>query len=237
MKTLALVTISALCFNLSAQSLQDSFNSAAKKADTQEFKPAKKVSEQNSSLRTLEANIDYSQTGVQLTWDITSEDNTNKFIIEKSADKNTWIEVSTVFGAAHNKQQMEYLFVDFMPLENLSYYRITQITKKGVQTVSNVIPVNYVLTEYNSAGVNLFPIAMDGEEFKITNIAWEEVFDREILLVLRDKKGEEYFSKAVINIENEHLIAVPIEAEIPSGEYLITATSENQIYSQNITIN
>ncbi len=230
MKLIALFISTTVCFSLSAQSLQDSFNNALEKADKPE---TTKI----APLYSFEANVDYNQKGVQLQWDVTSNNNASKFIIEKSADKSTWIEVSTVFGAAHKKQDLNYLFVDFMPLENLSYYRIIQVEESGQESVSNVVPVNYVLTEYNTAGVSLFPIALDDNEFKITNIAWEEVFEKEILLVLRDKKGDEFFSKAVINIEEEKLIAVPVEAEIPSGEYLITATSENQIYSQNITIN
>lgn len=236
MKTLAFLISATLTLSISAQSLQDSFNSALKNADKPEPQ-TEKITKQQTPLYSLQANVDYAQSGVQIKWDITSDNLSDKFIIEKSADKTTWIEVSTVFGAAHKKHDVEYFYVDFMPLENLSYYRVVQINKEGKETLSNTIPVNYVLTEYNTAGVSLFPISTDGEAFKITNIHWEEVFDHEILLVLRDKKGEEFYSKAVINIENEKIIAVPIEKEIPSGEYLITASSENQIYSQNITIN
>ncbi|MCB0402643.1 MAG: hypothetical protein KDD41_11205 [Flavobacteriales bacterium] len=228
MKTLAFLISTAFIFQISAQSLQDSFNTALTKSD---------LPEQQTPLYSLQANVDYTQHGVQLKWNITAENLSYKFIIEKSADKSIWIEVSTVYGAAHKQQDMEYFYVDFMPLENLSYYRIVQVTETGDESLSNTIPVNYVLTEYNTAGVSLFPISTDGEAFKISNIHWEEVFDHEILLVLRDKKGEEFYSKAVINIENEKIIAVPIEKQIPSGEYLITASSENQIYSQNITIN
>ena len=74
------------------------------------------------------------------------------------------------------------------------------------------------------------------EDYKIINIAFEEVFEKEILVVIRDKKGNEFYSKVVINVEDEVLVAVPVGNEIPSGDYLITATSENQIYSQNVTV-
>ena len=77
--------------------------------------------------------------------------------------------------------------------------------------------------------MNLHPDC--SEDYKIINIAFEE-----ILVVIRDKKGNKFYSKIVINIEDEALVAVPVESIIPKGEYLITATSENQIYSQNVTI-
>jgi len=238
MKALLFILSISVAANLSAQSLQDSFNKALTKADQPETeKTIVKTEDQILQLTTLAANIDYSQNGVQLKWNITPKDNTDKFIIEKSIDKITWLVVNTVSGPVNKKQNIEYFYLDDLPMENLSYYRVHQVSKKGKEIISNIIPVNYILTDYKTAGMNLFPIANDGEEFKITNIAWEEIFDREILLVLRDKKGEEFYSKAIINIENEKLIAVPIENEIPKGDYLITASSENQIYSQNITVN
>ena len=85
-----------------------------------------------------------------------------------------------------------------------------------------------------TAGMNLHPDFSEGQ--KIINIAFEEVFEKEILIVLRDKNGKEYYSKVIFNIEDEKLVAIPVEKEIPEGDYLITATSENQLYSQNIVI-
>ena len=71
---------------------------------------------------------------------------------------------------------------------------------------------------------------------KVINIAFEEVFEKEILVVIRDTKGNEFFSKVLINASDNALIGVPVKDKIPSEDYLITATSENQIYSQNVTI-
>ena len=68
------------------------------------------------------------------------------------------------------------------------------------------------------------------------NIAFEEIFEKEILVVIRDIKGNEFYSKVAINARDNALIAIPVKDQIPSGDYLITATSENQIYSQNVTI-
>ncbi len=58
----------------------------------------------------------------------------------------------------------------------------------------------------------------------------------EVLLVIRDVKGREFFSKVIVNIIDGNLVGLPIESVIPSGIYLITATSENQIYSQKLIV-
>ena len=53
---------------------------------------------------------------------------------------------------------------------------------------------------------------------------------------MRDVTGKEFYSKVMINVENSTLIGLPTETDIPSGIYIITATSENQIYSQKLLI-
>jgi hypothetical protein len=188
-------------------------------------------------ISSLQAYVDIDQEAVQVKWNSNQHSTASKFIIEKSIDKNTWIEVSTVFGAGHKKQSFEYFHMDYSPLENLSYYRITEISAEGEELHSNITPVNYLLVDHSTAGINLFPTLAISEEQTIVNIAFEEIFEKEILIVVRDRQGEEYYAKVIFNIEDERLVAVPVENEIPKGDYLITASSENQMYSQNIKVN
>jgi len=223
MKTFTTITLLILCFNLSAQksnSLQASFDNALK---TEE-----------ASIANFEANIDLSLNAVQLKWENDTESNTDKFIIERSIDNLTWNEVATVYGAPHKSQSTEYYHLDYSPTENLSYYRLKSTDTEGKESTSNVVPVSYLKKEGATAGMNLHPDFSDG--YKIVNIAFEEIFEKEILVVIRDKSGKEYYSKIILNVEDESLVAVPIEKEIPKGDYLITATSENQIFSQNVVV-
>ena len=64
----------------------------------------------------------------------------------------------------------------------------------------------------------------------------KDIIEKELLVVLRDMKGREFYSKVVIVIEEGGFIGLPIDQKIPSGIYLVTATSENQIYSQKLII-
>lgn len=224
MKLIALFITIFACFNLSAQeiesSLQESLNSS--------------LSREKSTIDNFEANVNLAQNAVQLKWETTSNSTTNQYIIEKSIDKNNWQLVASVFGAAHKSHEMEFVHLDFTPFESLSYYRLVQKDKDGKELFSNIVPVKYYTSEYNTAGINLYPIV--SEENAVINIAFEDVFEKEILIVIRDSKGDEFYSKVIINIEDETLVAVPLENDVPKGDYFITATSENQIYSQNIVI-
>jgi hypothetical protein len=224
MKTLASLIAITFCLSLSAQkndtSLQESLNKSLKR--------------DKSKIENFEANVNLAQNAVQLKWATIQNGNTTEYIIEKSADKSDWQMVASVYGAEHKTHAMEFVHIDFQPFENLSFYRLVQKDKDGKVLFSNIVPVKYYTSEYNTAGINLYPVVTETDS--VINIAFEDVFEKEILIVIRDKKGNEFYSKVVIDIEDETLVAVPLESDVPKGDYLITATSENQIYSQNIVI-
>ena len=224
MKNLLLLITLVSFLNLSAQEENNSLQAAFKTA----------VKTEDSKIENFKANVDLSQNAIQLKWEKTTDSNTKTYIIEKSLDKSTWEEVATVFGASHKSEIIEFIHIDYKPTDNLSYYRLSSISNKGKKKMSNIVPVNYIKKEGATAGMNLHPDF--SQDYKIVNIAFEEVLEKEILLVVRDKDGKEFYSKVIINLEDETMVAVPIEKELPKGSYLITATSENQIYSQNIIV-
>ena len=225
MRTITLITLLFSVSNLIAQN-EESF------IHSDDFTLEEFLAKEVSSPTNFQANINYAQESVQLTWESTPATKSDYFIIQKSKDKNTWETVAIIFGSPHTSRFTNYLHTDYRLSEDISYYRLKQITQQGEAVFSNISPIKYIKTKNNIAGINLSPSITDIH----TNIAYEEIFDKEILLVVRDKKGKEFYSKALLNLEEEAIVAVPIEKEIPSGEYLITASSENQIYSQNIII-
>jgi hypothetical protein len=239
MKTL--ITLITLCVfvNVSAQSLQESLKKSLKEEEQTEATSlqaslSQSLIKQESKIDNFEANADLSKNIVQLKWNKTAEIKAKYFVIEKSIDNLIWEEVATVYGAAHKTQSTEYFHIDNAPKNNLSYYRLKSKTTKGEEYFSNTVPVNYLKKEGVTAGLNLHPnFSVDS---KVINIAFEEIFEKEILVVIRDIKGNEFYSKVLINARDNALIAIPVKDQIPSGDYLITATSENQIYSQNVTI-
>ena len=237
-----LITLITLCLfvNVSAQSLQESLHKSLKKEEQKKENNTLQASLNNAikvqtpQIDNFEANVDLSQDVVQLKWNKTADIKAESFIIEKSIDNLVWEEVATVYGAAHKTQSTEYFHIDNAPKNDLSYYRLKSKNTNGEKYFSNTVPVNYLKKKGVTAGFNLHPNFP--EDSKVINIAFEEIFEKEILVVIRDIKGNEFYSKVVINAGDNILIAVPVKDQIPSGDYLITATSENQIYSQNVTI-
>ena len=72
-----------------------------------------------------------------------------------------------------------------------------------------------------------------GEEFKDELQSYSGT---PILVVLRDKAGNEYYSKITIVNDECTIEAVDPEKTLPAGDYVITASSKNELYTQHITI-
>lgn len=176
---------------------------------------------------TANSNVDK----VDIKWITTNEVNNNYFTIEKSKDALTWEVVLQTQGAGNSNVNIEYFESDYNPYEGVSYYRLKQTDFDGNFEYFNIVPVKVDLS--NKGEMNLFPNPLRrGEELKI-NL---EGIKQDVLIVIRDAKGQEFYSKAQIHYENNQLIAVPINLDIPAGFYIVTASSENQIYSQKLLI-
>jgi hypothetical protein len=86
-----------------------------------------------SSTSTMAADIDLlsfrgKQNGdnILLTWVTATEKNNDYFILEKSADGQTFNELAKVDGSGNSNQSRTYHFLDRKPVKGANYYRITQ---------------------------------------------------------------------------------------------------------------
>jgi len=200
-------------------------------ADGPKSGPLTYISSGPLPIKLLEFNASNNQGRIDLKWITLNEVNNEYFTIEKSKDAQNWIEVVRTLGAGNSNVNIEYFEVDNEPYQGISYYRLKQTDYDGNFEYFNIVPVK--VDEYNGK-INIFPNpVMKNENL---NISFGN-FGQEILLVIRDLKGQEFFSKAKLNVKENNVVAVPISDDIPSGIYIVTATSENQIYNQKIIIN
>lgn len=170
---------------------------------------------------------------IQLTWITASEINNDYFTIEKSVDAKVWETVLIINGAGNSSQIIEYTETDFNPISGISYYRLKQTDFDGRFEYFNIVPVKYS-TSIEEDELSIFPNpATQGG-----NISINHNFNStdEILVVLRDLQGKEFYSKIHIITNKDELIGFPIDYEIPKGIYFIVATSENKIHSKKLII-
>ncbi|MFQ3607894.1 MAG: 5'-nucleotidase C-terminal domain-containing protein [Chloroherpetonaceae bacterium] len=79
--------------------------------------------------------------GVKLEWQTASEQNNDRFEIERSLDRTTFAVVGTVRGAGTTTEAQSYAFVDNTAQNGKFYYRLKQVDFDGTVNYSNIVEV------------------------------------------------------------------------------------------------
>lgn len=169
---------------------------------------------------------------VDIAWSTASETNNDFFTIERSRDGLNFEEVMNVDGAGNSTTIIDYFEIDQPPLTGISYYRLKQTDFDGEMTYSHIVPV-----EYNPTGdpsISLFPNPANADSQAYLELNHFE--GQEILVVLRDIQGKEIYSKVVITMSNNELVALNQDGLLSKGTYLITASSANKLYSKRLIV-
>ena len=64
-------------------------------------------------------------------WWTASEKNSERFIVQRSADVLHWEDIGVIAGAGNSIVQQNYELIDHMPLEGMNYYRVREVAMDG----------------------------------------------------------------------------------------------------------
>ncbi len=188
-----------------------------------------KINEKSKSMPEVLLSFDavFDNTKVELTWSSDTENNNNFFVIEKSKDAMNFEALLTIKGFGNYSNIMSYFDVDYTPFEGISYYRLTQIDQQGTILSSRLVSINNKISTSDLAmsqsAIFDNPAALMGTE------------NREVLVVLRNEKGEESYSKVVID-EELHVLSSDATTKLDNGTYTVVASSDNRLYSQKLVV-
>lgn len=88
--------------------------------------------------------------GNLLEWTTSSEASSQSFIIEKSTDAVTYIELGTVEAAGNSNEQKTYNYLDVGSTDQKSFYRLKQVDVDGTSSFSQVVLLNKMMTNHFS---------------------------------------------------------------------------------------
>ena len=179
------------------------------------------------------SNFNANQNGkeIELSWTTSTEKNNNYFTLERSTDGSYFVTISTVKGAGNSTTPIQYNSVDPDPYTGLSYYRIKQTDFNGASSYSSTICINYNTADGLKVCTN--PVETGDAIYISMGL---QSSDKEVLVVLRDIQGREFYSKVILEMENHQMVAINPQPQLAAGIYLIVATSDNKIYSQKIMV-
>ncbi len=96
---------------------------------------------------------------VAVTWSTASEQNNDRFLVEKSTDGRSFTTFTTVPGSNNSAIKIDYKVIDKNPVSGLNYYRLTQVDKDGKLTVYGIKTVNI---SNGNARISLYPNPLKG---------------------------------------------------------------------------
>lgn len=156
---------------------------------------------------------------VAIEWTTLSEINNFHFIVERSTNGGPFREIGRIEGAGTSTETLNYSLIDSNPEEGYLYYRLKQIDFDGIQTVSDIVVVEYFTDTYkttifpNPAADNLWislPEAMENVKVEVFDLLrrsqlyteFETTTGNGIELNLSDLKSGHY----VLRVRSKHFL-------------------------------
>jgi hypothetical protein len=171
------------------------------------------------------------QDQVDISWATASETDNNYFTVDRSVDGVNFEEVVQVDGAGISNSILNYFEIDYQPISGISYYRLKQTDFDGDATYSNIVPVEYKNT--GEPGMSIYPSPGAGNDVFLELNAMP---DKEVLVVLRNISGQEVYSKVIFTETGDHIEAIDPQKKLAPGTYLVTASSQNALYSRKLIV-
>lgn len=164
---------------------------------------------------------------VELTWASDTENNNNFFTVEKSKDALVFEEVINIKGFGNYSSLISYFDIDYNPYEGVSYYRLSQTDVEGNVLSSRLVSINNTSSSSNLANNNIL-------DDPSGNLMGSE--NREVIVVLRNEKGLESFSKVIVDKNNNVTVPENSDYKLDNGTYTVVASSNNKLYSQKVFV-
>ncbi len=178
---------------------------------------------------------DLNNSEVEIRWSTAMEKENNFFVIERSADMARNYEmIGKVIGAGNSSSRTNYTYTDQSPLAGLSYYRLKQVSMSGIESgIGKVIAVSRSSSGTTTLVVYPNPSSRNNMVYVCLN---NFVPGKEVLVVVTDMLGKEYFSKVILTCQGRTIEAVDPSRTLAPGIYIVTGSSDNQLYKQRIVI-
>ncbi len=167
---------------------------------------------------------------IDIVWKINPTSQVKKFVILRSKDGINFSPLTELLGSASAPEYGDYIESDYSPYSGTSYYRLMEEDNDGQIFYSEIVPVNMQFSNgkwYIVSGTNIKAVRSELSKLK----------DSEVLVVLRDKSGNEFFTEIILKTTSGKVLQAKLAgANVPAGKYQVIASSKDELYSKSIDI-
>lgn len=167
---------------------------------------------------------------VEVNWSTASEQNSQKFVVEKSRDLNQWIFVAEKDASGNSNMEIDYTISDVDAFGGVSYYRLVQIDFDGTEKVYQPVSVSCSDQKH---GMIVFPNPTNGyftvEVTSVVSLANAEV-------QLTDLTGKLISSRKMDLVTGKNHVAFD-ESKLQMGTYFIKFAAGNEFKPVKVVVN
>lgn len=93
---------------------------------------------------------------VQLNWVTASEENNEKFILQRSYNGVNFENIAEIKGQGNSYKTIQYQYIDDNPFHGISYYRLKQVDFDGTPSLTHVVSVDIDTDELSQPSFDLW---------------------------------------------------------------------------------
>lgn len=146
---------------------------------------------------------------VTLEWVTAIEYNNEKFVIQRSVDGETWINIGEVEGAINSDSKRYYTFEDLNPVNGLAYYRLKNIEISGEAFYSMIRSVEL---NKDFKDIEIFPTLL--EQGQSITVQYDNIDSKSFLVI---NQFGELVNKGII----KDGFGVVETNDLPTGTYIL----------------
>ncbi|MBL4593292.1 MAG: hypothetical protein JKX68_05675 [Flavobacteriales bacterium] len=180
----------------------------------------------STSFSEIKAN--YNIDRVEISWDNPKHIEVDYFVIERSRNGGKFKEILKIKATNNLGDFIEYYEIDYKPLNKKAFYRIKQVDIDGHTYYSEMVAV-YNFKKIKSLS-KLFPSSKKNKNLK----SYDE---KNILVVLFNENQEQFIVIVDLVMINKHIRITKSSEFLPTGDYIIIATSDDRVYGKKIIAN
>lgn len=169
---------------------------------------------------------------VTLDWTTASEKNNDHFVVERTSDAINYTAIATVQGAGNSDGIRHYSAVDNEPLSGTSYYRLRQVDFDGANSLSKIVPVNYL----KGKGTISFVLYPNPASDKTSLFIYDATAGQQVDITVYDISGKAVYASVTTLDKQEETFSMDFIGKLPAGMYLVVVHSGSETTRQKLSV-
>lgn len=139
---------------------------------------------------------------IDVTWATATEQNSDFFDVQRSADSEHFTTIGTVDAAGDAQFRSDYLYTDQQPLHGANYYRLKQVDRDGAYAYSQTV------VAFMGLGGGK-PVIFPNPATDVLNVAFRSPLDGEAVISVQDALGRTIGQRAVQAVRGASTVTLP----------------------------